>query len=714
MPLLLITLLSVCSPDHAAEMPASVKPVSLQDEQFLRAQYPAYRNADADYRHAGWAALERWMDWKWGLRIHWGLYCMYDGKESWILVRPPKTKDWQMDYYASYQRFNPTNFDADQWMEIMQQAGMKYFSFTSKHHEGFCLWPTKTLQIGFRKKADGTYEEVTNHFSIAETPYQKDIIGELVRAGRAHHLGVSLYYSHIDWHDWDFAWDKRNFWYDPNFTRESDPKRWAGFIQKEREQITELLTWYGPIDMLSLDMGWPSEAREDAYGVARLARKLQPDVLLRNRGIGDYGDYETPEDTIPEDPSHIDRPWQVIYPGGSGFSYKKNDHYKPREWVLESLIDIVAKGGNFQVGFGPDPTGRWPQEMIDRVSYVGDWLKVNGESIFATRPYLRYHEGKDIRFTRSKDRKFVYAISLKWPGKSFKTVLVRARKGSVIRMLGVDQDLKWRQDEKGLVIEIPASVAATKPCQQAYVFKIEAEWPTPEPTMEPAAGVVHVSTALKVVLQPAAGAEVHYTTDGTLPLSTSPLYKEPITISRSAVVKARSFVNGAAPSVIVEGDFRFSQALKCAVPQDLEKGVSWARYNGKWDALPDFSKLRAAETGKSSRITPNLLPAYQPGGLLFTGYLKVPKTAAYTFFLTTGDGDKLIIDGIEVINNDKPVREKTKAGTVLLAAGFHALAIPHYQNRSKPKLSVEYQTQDMAKRAPLAGDLLWRAKRKQQ
>ena len=82
-------------------------------------------------------------------------------------------------------------------MEIMQRSGMKYFSFTTKHHEGFCLWPTKTLQRGFRKNADGSFEEVTNHYSISETPFQRDIVGELVKSGRAHNLGVSLYYSHI-------------------------------------------------------------------------------------------------------------------------------------------------------------------------------------------------------------------------------------------------------------------------------------------------------------------------------------------------------------------------------------------------------------------------------------------------------------------------------------------------------------------------------------
>jgi alpha-L-fucosidase len=145
--------------------------------------------------------------------------------------------------------------------------------------------------------------------------------------------------------------------------------------------------------------------------------------------------------------------------------------------VLESLIDIVAKGGNFQVGFGPDPEGKWPQEMVDRVSYVGDWLKVNSECIFATRPYRRYHEGNSLRFTRTKDKKYVYVISLNWSGETLSTTLVKAREGSAIRMLGLGQDLKWHKDGDALVIEMPKDLqdAAMRPCKQAYAFKVESE-----------------------------------------------------------------------------------------------------------------------------------------------------------------------------------------------------------------------------------------------
>ncbi len=459
--------------DYVAE-----KPITDQEEQRLQDEYAGYRGVDPGYHHAGEAAVERWMDWKFGLRIHWGLYSQFgDPSASWIIRKHTGDKEWLKNYFASYQTFNPVNFNADQWMNMMQRGGMKYFSFTTKHHEGFCLWDTQTVQRGFRKKPDGTFEEVTNHFSIMETPYKHDIVAELVKAGRAHGLGVSLYYSHIDWHDWFFGWDKLNYWYDPTFTAQSDPARWAGFIQQEKTQVTELLTKYGPIDTLCLDIHWPKSAQADADDVAKLARKLQPTVMLRNRGIEGYGDYETPEKVIPANLQEMNRPWQVIYPGASDFAYAPDDTYKPKEWGLATLIDVVSKGGNFQIAFGPDPSGKWPQETIDHIGYIGDWLKVNGESIYATRAYLRYHDGEDIRFTRSKDKKYVYIISLKWPGATIQTKLVQAVKGSTIRMLGVNRDLAWHQDKEGLTIELPKDLQdpAKRPCVQAYAFKVESK-----------------------------------------------------------------------------------------------------------------------------------------------------------------------------------------------------------------------------------------------
>ena len=150
-----------------------------------------------------------------------------------------------------------------------------------------------------------------------------------------------------------------------------------------------------------------------------------------------------------------------------------NDIYKPAEWILDNLIGITAKGGNFEVGFGPMPNGRWPAETVERLEYVGNWLRVNGEAIYNTRPRKTFREGSDVWFTSNKAGDVVYAISIGWPGQKFTTNSVRAVHGSKVFMLGVEKPLDWHPDGQGMVIEIPQSIAENQPCQHAFVFKIQ-------------------------------------------------------------------------------------------------------------------------------------------------------------------------------------------------------------------------------------------------
>ena len=503
----LLWLLPLCCSHvvKSAEMPSSDR---LAEEHALQEMYPGYRGVDADYLHAGKAALDRWQDWKFGLRLHWGVYSLLpDGHDdtpgsqhtwkcSWPLARHGLA--WQGAYHQLWRFFLPGNYDPDRWADMMVRAGIKFFVITTKHHDGFSLYNTATKvrrRFVYTGPRAGSIEECDLHYSIMENAYGKDLIGPLVEAGHRRGLGVGLYFSHIDWYDADFRMDRWNPLRDEDYSPETDPQGWARFAARHRAQILELLTNYGKIDLLSLDMHLAPEGKSIASldGPARpaiietikMARRLQPEILFRHRGIGPYGDYSTPESHIPEGPDAFndhqgyaltDKPWQVIHPLGDYFAWEANEQtLRPKEWIVNSLIDIVAKGGNFMVGVGPDADGQFHPAVIQRLEYAGKWLQVNGEAIYATRPWQYWKEGEAIRYTRSKNGEYVYAIALEWPGREMTLLHPRAKTGSTIKMLGVEEPLEWHQDASHLTITIPERLQpeTARPCPQAWAFRIK-------------------------------------------------------------------------------------------------------------------------------------------------------------------------------------------------------------------------------------------------
>jgi len=257
-------------------------------------------------------------------------------------------------------------------------------------------------------------------------------------------------------------------------------------MARHRAQLEELLTRYGKIDMVCLDQWLGPEVWPILRETLLQCRKLSPDTMFRARGIGNYGDYYTPEGFVPGSKENSDTPWFVIYPLGNSFSYDPSaENYKGTEWIIRNLVDSVAKGGNFMVGIGPDGAGRFHPEAIRQLKAAGDWLKKNGEGIYATRPRPAesWKEGDNIRFTRSKDNKTIYAFVYDWPGEQLILKTVRPSKSDKVRFLGFDQPLSWRYDSAaGLIITIPSEwrskFAATT---AAYGLKIEMAAPQQYP-----------------------------------------------------------------------------------------------------------------------------------------------------------------------------------------------------------------------------------------
>lgn len=441
--------------------------------------------------------LEQWQDLKFGLLMHWGTYSQWGIIESWSLCsedegwcrrRTDDYEQYKKDYAALKNTFNPVKFDPARWAEAAKAAGMKYVVFTTKHHDGFCMFDTKQTDY-----------KITDPECPFSTDPRSNVTKEIFNAFRKEGFMVGAYFSKPDWHS-DYYWWKNFSTPDRNvnYSIRKYPERWKSFVDYTHNQIDELLTDYGKVDILWLDGGWvkrmsEEEVRERTCSseynfihyqnqninmpeLVRKARTKQPGIIVVDRAVtGPYQNYLTPENMVPD--TTLPYPWETCMPMAGSWSYAQNDKYKTPSQLIHLLVDIVAKGGNFLLNVGPGPDGEWDPRAYDRLNQIGQWLKINGEAIYGSRPFYPYKEN-NICFTQKDGN--VYAIYL--PGDDEKQLpqQIRFQKQTMtgvtdVSLLGSDAKLKWRLINNGFEISVPDQIRRNMPGNYALVFKISTD-----------------------------------------------------------------------------------------------------------------------------------------------------------------------------------------------------------------------------------------------
>lgn len=421
--------------------------------------------------------LKDWQELKFGLFMHWGSYSQWGVVESWTLcpedqpwIVRPKDKSY-FEYVRDYEKlittFNPVKFDPDKWASAAKQAGMKYVVFTTKHHDGFNMFDT----------AQSDYKITGTTCPFRSNP-RANVAKEIFDAFRKEKMMVGAYYSITDWHNDDFWWkyfppSNRNI----NYSPKKYPEKWALLNDFIYKQLDELTSGYGKMDMLWFDLiGVSKELKVDWPRFADMARKNQPGIMMVARGANDqYENYRTPEQEVPD--QALDYPWETCMTMANQWSYKPNDNYKPASRIIQLLVQIVSRGGNFLLNIGPGPDGDFDPIAYERLKEIGDWMKINGEAIYGTRTVKPYHETKLV-FTKKDDH--VYAAYLpdteeKNLPASLAITSMQPVDGSQLYLLGYEKPLEWEKAEKGFSIKIPPALQAAPPCHYAWVFKFKVQ-----------------------------------------------------------------------------------------------------------------------------------------------------------------------------------------------------------------------------------------------
>jgi alpha-L-fucosidase len=344
-----------------------------------------------------------------GLFIHWGLYALA-ARHEWV-------KNYERmgdgDYRRYFDRFEPDLYDPAAWARLARRAGMEYVVITTKHHDGFCLW-----------------DSACTDYKATNTPWGRDVLRPMVEAFRAEGLRVGFYYSLLDWHHPEFPIDEMHPQRDDAAARRAAAgRRMPEYARYMREQVRELLTGFGRIDLLWFDFTYPGPDGKgpgdwESEKLVELVRSLQPDILLNNRlGLPETADFFTPEQHQPHAPPRDARGRPVVWEGchtlsGSWGYHRDEDTWKSPHQLLSILVDGVAKGGNLLLNVGPTARGEFDPRACDRLEAMARWMHAHERSVRGCGPAPSgWVPPPDTRYTWNAATRRLYLHFLRWPFK---------------------------------------------------------------------------------------------------------------------------------------------------------------------------------------------------------------------------------------------------------------------------------------------------------